>query len=754
MSRQVPRSTYFAHSNELPNQKDWHLLSDHLEGTGDRAAEFLDNTGRSDFGRAAGHLHDLGKYSREFQKRLAGGPRCDHATAGAKVAIERYGRLFGKMLAFCIAGHHAGLANGVNGERISALSDRLGTRVPSLDPAWKDEISLTELASPRLVPRDGDTVGFSTAFFIRMVFSALVDADRLDTEAYYAALEGEPRRRGQHPALSVLLRRLDVHLQALSANAEHSAVNDLRKEVLDHARGKAGETPGLFTLTVPTGGGKTLTSLAFALDHAVHHGRNRVIYVIPYMSIIEQTAAVFRDALVAEDVEEADFVLEHHSTFDEGQIGNREARDKLRLAMENWDAPIIVTTAVQFFETLFANRPSRCRKLHNIANSVVILDEAQTLPVTFLRPCVTVLDELARNWRTSIVLCTATQPVLARRDGFPGGFDKVCELAPEPRRLYEALKRTRIIKLGTMNDAELSRRLPESRQALCIVNTRRHARDLYESLGTIDGAFHLTTLMCAQHRRERLEVVRERLKNGDPVFLVATSLVEAGVDVDFPVVWRAEAGLESIIQAAGRCNREGNATVGDVYVFEPADAEGRKAPPEIAQFAAAARTVMRRYEDPLCLDAINDYFSELYWIKGEEALDAKHILRLLRERKPDLDFPFETIAAKFRLIETAMVPVIVRYRGSNGDDETVTRLLEELKWVERPGRCARRLQPYVVQVQPFVRTALLAAGAAEIVRKDEFADQFVVLTNSDLYRKDVGLTWNDPTFRTAEGLLL
>ncbi|MDE0053441.1 MAG: CRISPR-associated helicase Cas3' [Gammaproteobacteria bacterium] len=747
------RLEYFAHSNELPNHKDWHRLSDHLESTGDRAAEFLDSAGCGDFGKAAGLLHDLGKYTREFQKRLAGGPPCDHATAGAKVAIDRYRRPFGKMLAFCISGHHAGLANGVNGERISALADRLDIQVPSLDPTWKNEISLTELTPPRLVPRDGDTVGFSAALFIRMVFSALVDADFIDTETYYAGLEGKLRRRGHHPTLSVLSRRLDVHLEALAADAEHGAVNDLRKEVLDHVRGKAGEEPGLFTLTVPTGGGKTLTSLAFALDHAVRHGRTRVIYVIPYMSIIEQTAAVFRDALAAGNGEEADFVVEHHSTFDEELIGNREARDKLQLAMENWDAPIIVTTAVQFFETLFANRPSRCRKLHNIANSVIILDEAQTLPIGFLQPCVTALDELARNWRASIVLCTATQPALARHDGFPGGFDRLCELAPEPRRLYRVLKRTRIDKLGTMDDAQLSGRLRESRQALCIVNTRRHARDLYESLGTIDGAFHLTTLMCAQHRRERLEVVRERLEAGEPVILVATPLVEAGVDVDFPVVWRAETGLESIIQAAGRCNREGNATVGNVYVFKPADGEGRKAPPEIAQFASAARTVMRRYEDPLCLDAINDYFSELYWIKGEEALDAKHILRLLSERKRDLDFPFETIAARFRLIETQMVPIVVPYLGSNGDDKTVTRLLEELKWVDRPGRCARRLQPYVVQVQPFVRTALLAAGAAEIVRKDEFADQFVVLTNSDLYRKDVGLTWDDPTFRTIEGLL-
>ena len=250
---------------------------------------------------------------------------------------------------------------------------------------------------------------------------------------------------------------------------------------------------------MPTGGGKTLTSLAFALEHALRFDLSRVIYVIPYMSIIEQTAAVFREALRGTGTDAPDFVIEHHSTFDEDRIGSRESKDKLRLAMENWDAPIIVTTAVQFFESLFANRPSRCRKLHNIANSVVILDEAQTLPLKFVRPCVTDLDELARNWQTSAVLCTATQPALTQSEGFAGGFDNVRELAPEPRRLYRMLERTRMRHVGQMDDAELAERLRTSPQALCMVNTRRHARELYELIAELDGAAHLTTL--GSHRK-------------------------------------------------------------------------------------------------------------------------------------------------------------------------------------------------------------------------------------------------------------
>ena len=735
----------------------WHRLSEHLHGTSVRAAGFLDAVDGTDFGRVAGLLHDLGKYTREFQARLAGGnQRVNHSTAGAKVAVDRFGKHLGKMLAYCVAGHHSGLANGVNGEQITALEARLEEKIPLPDPIWEQEIALpANLQPPRLKPRDRDTAGFCAAFFIRMLFSALVDADFLDTEDYFAGLEGATKPRGQHPALGDLRERLNAYLDQLVAGAETGSVNDLRQEVLAHVRGKAAESPGLFTLTVPTGGGKTLASLAFALDHARLHGLARVIYVIPYMSIIEQTAAVFRKALQGGDTAEPDCVIEHHSTFDEERIGRREARDKLRLAMENWDAPIIVTTAVQFFESLFSNRPSRCRKLHNIANSVVILDEAQTLPLRYLRPCVAALDELARNWRTSVMLCTATQPALAQSNGFAGGFEDVRELAPEPKRLYRTLKRTRVRHEGQLDDIALAERLHESPQALCIVNTRRHARELYERMADAEGAAHLTTLMCARHRRERLDDVRERLRNEAPVRLIATSLVEAGVDLDFQVVWRAETGLESIIQAAGRCNREGRAEIGDVFVFNPSDEEGHKPPPEIGQFADAARSVMRSHsDDPMSLDAIDVYFRKLYWLKGDDALDAMDILRLLRERGRSLDFPFETIAGKFRLIETAMAPVIVPWCGTDGRDDRAKRLLEELRRVERPGRIARQLQPYAVQVPPQIRTALLTAGAAEVVRKADFEQQFVVLVNMDLYGSDTGLTWNDPTFRTAEGLLL
>jgi len=699
-------------------------------------------------------MHDLGKYSEEFQQRLAGkGARVDHSTAGAQTAWERYHYPLNKIVAFCVAGHHAGLANGVNGERISALADRLAASPPSLDPIWRTEIALPELQPPTTIkPRDKSYAGFSAAFLIRMVFSALVDADYLDTEAWFSEADGRSSPRGSWLGLDQLLKRLDSHLIELSARATPSDVNRMRQQVLVRARTAATQRPGLFTLTVPTGGGKTLSSLAFALEHAVRYGQQRVIYVIPFTSIVEQTAEVFRHALREGPSDPADFVLEHHSAFDEDRIGEREARDKLHLAMENWDAPIVVTTAVQFFESLFANRPSSCRKLHNITNSVVILDEAQTLPLNLLVPCVSALDELARNWRSSIVLCTATQPALQARHGFNDGLVDVREIAPDPKSLHRDLKRTRIHHAGTLDDAQLREWLLRSHQTLCIVNTRRHARELFDALGTTPGSFHLTTAMCARHRSDALKDIRERLAGGRDVRLVATSLIEAGVDVDFETVFRAEAGLESIIQAAGRCNREGRSKMGDVYVFEPTPAPGRAPSPELEQFASAARSVLRRHDDPQSLAAVIDYFREVYWLKGPE-LDAHRILVRLNERWESLDFPFETIASQFRLISSDMVPVIVPYPVRSSRDSIVARLLEELRWVERPGRIARQLQPYIVPVPHRVRERLLAAGAVSVIRPDDFAEQFVVLTNPDLYRHDTGLIWHDPEYLSTESLV-
>jgi CRISPR-associated endonuclease/helicase Cas3 len=713
------RSPIFAHS--LPDQpiENWEPLSHHLAAVGKRAAEFAAVFGWAEAARVAGRLHDIGKCSAEFQayirgKRERGG---DHSSAGARVAGEAYGGVLGRMLAFAIAGHHAGLADGV------ALDERLRAAQPINAPGWQeqtDPLPDARALIPTRRPEPERDRGFGSAFLIRMLFSCLVDADFLETERFYAEAKREPVERGGHLDPATLRTRLRTHMAQKCAEAKPTPLNALRAEVLGYATERGALLPGLFTLTVPTGGGKTLASLSFALEHAVHHGLRRVVYVIPYTSIIEQTAEVFRTALNA-----GNDVLEHHASFDweraaETRRDDGEGPDglaKLRRAAENWDAPVVVTTAVQFFESLFAGRTSRCRKLHNLAGSVIVLDEAQTLPIHLLRPCMAALQELTANYNASVVLCTATQPALRKMDGFTRGFelDDARELAPDPKELYARLKRVKVEHLiDPVADEAIAARFAERPQMLCIVNSRAHARGLFEVIRKLPGAVHLTTLMCPRHRRAVLATLRARLTAGEPVRLVATSLIEAGVDIDFPEVWRAAAGLDSIAQAAGRCNREGRAALGRTVVFEPAEA---KPPAALKAFWQAARPVLRHHDDPLTLEAVRAYFRELYWQKGEAAFDTARldgkpwpILRAIAERAPDARFPFAGIAAAFRMIDDIMEPVIVPWRADAEDHDAET-VLNRIARMDRPiARDLRRLQQYTVPIPPKARETWLAAG--------------------------------------------
>ena len=444
----------------------------------------------------------------------------------------------------------------------------------------------------------------------------------------------------------------------------------------------------------------------------------------------------------------------------------------MRRDAENWDAPIVVTTAVQFFESLFARRASQCRKLHNLAKSVIVLDEAQSIPVHLLRPCMAAIDELARNYGASVILCTATQPALRRQDGaLPEASAGVAEgldipgereLAPDPAELYRNLRRVNVEwRRDPVEDKEIAARFAEQSQMLCIVNSRAHARDLFGLLSKRgqEGARHLTTLMCARHRREVLAKVREDLKAGRAVRLVSTSLIEAGVDVDFPEVWRATAGLASIAQAAGRCNREGRGvSMGRTVVFEAA---GRKVPPMIEAFYAPTREVLRQgFDDVLGLKAIHAYYRGLYWRQGFAALDRAvlpdgevlAIIPAIRETLGDLDFPFERIASAFRLIDEAMDPVIVPW------DDTARGAIAALACAPvPPAGVQRRLQQYVVPVPPRAREALLARGTVQAIRPEAYGDRFMVLVEEkagllpEIYDADVGLRIDlDPANRSAE----
>lgn len=758
---------YFAHSGNDKNKSDWQLLKDHLCRVALVAEINAQYFKAAKLPYLAGLLHDLGKYSRDFQARLEGtASKVDHATAGAKIASEilpneKFSNFpFYKFVAYAIAGHHAGLANGIDeGDGRRALKDRLNLQVgkdlPLLDSeAWQSELVLPPIETliPEISPNpNADLQGFQFAFLIRMIFSCLVDADFIDTDKFYRHLEGKPLLRGDYPQLPELKIQFDQALaDKIKSTDQTQTINQLRKEILDTARIKAKLSPGLFTLTVPTGGGKTFSSMAFALDHALAHNMRRVIYVIPFTSIIEQNAKVFREAFG--DLGEL-AVLEHHSNFDDSKIkgveGIEETRDKLKLAMENWDMPVVVTTAVQFLESLFADRPSRCRKLHNITGSVIILDEAQTLPLKYLRPIMVAIDELARNYGCSVVLCTATQPALCEPD-FTDGFKDVREIAPDPKRLFDELSLVNISHLGELNDDELVSRIQTNSQILTIVNNRRHAQALFQTLKAqqTEGVFHLTTLMCAAHRAETLDEIRKRLNPDNPLpcRVISTSLIEAGVDVSFPCVMRAEAGLDSIAQAAGRCNRERLWLKEDshVWIFR---SPGWPIPPELKGLAADMRAVLRKGHGNL-LDqlAIKDYFSNVYWRKGDE-LDQKQLLKAYRIGASKLDFPFQRIASDFKMIDSFMCPVLIPY------NDEARKFLNELESTDDLSRVLRKLQPYIVQIPQSGFDSLRFAGVIQSIAPHRFDEQFWELVNMDIYDSESGISWTEPNFIKAENLV-
>ncbi|MBE2271548.1 MAG: CRISPR-associated helicase Cas3', partial [Anaerolinea sp.] len=716
---------FFAHRREGEDREDWQPLIDHLRNTAEMARVFGEDASVADLAYIAGLIHDLGKYSAEFQKRLEGGPRVDHSTAGAKElkALLKGApqEVFAQLLAYPIMGHHTGLPDFGNETDLegSTVCARLKSKLPDYS-GYKSELDVSALPFPQRLPfrplrlpiisgkPPKDYLGFSLSFLTRMVYSALVDADFQETETY---MKGE-KPRGGHDDIPTLCKRLGAHLEQFENPT--SDINRKRSETLQACieKGKT-EKPGFFSLTVPTGGGKTLASMAFALHHAAAHGLKRVIYVIPFTTIIEQNAQVFKGFLSDENV------LEHHSNFDwEGK--KRENPDdrtnsalaKLKLAAENWDIPIVVTTNVQFFESLFANKSSRCRKLHNIAKSVIIFDEAQMLPREYMRPAMSAVWELVTNYGASAVFCTATQPGLER---FLPEEAKPQELAPNPQELFNFYKRVEVKNLGTMTDDDLLARLDAHDQALCIVNTRRHASGLFGGLRG-EGNFHLSTLMCPAHRREKLKEIEQRLKDKQPCRVVSTTVMEAGIDVDFPVGYRALSGLDSINQAAGRINREMKRGVSEMFVFEPKSEFVKRMPAYLKQSAEVARMVLRDHATaPISIPAIEAFFAQLYNLQDPNiSFDYKSIMDCFDSH--DGRFKFETAAREFQIIEDETETVIIPF------DKEAERLIEELKYTEYPWYTLRKLQPYAVSIYAGEFDRLSAKGVILTV-----ADSYNVL---------------------------
>ncbi len=744
-----------------------HSLEEHLQSVagiaGDFSGAFESATATQRWAYLAGLWHDLGKYRPGFQRYLLQSDNPDahiegkvqgrektHSAAGALWAIRKLGEAHGpsgslaaRVLAYLISSHHAGLYDWEGGlkERL-AEDDCLTELQESLAANPPAHILNPGEFVPSLSQIPGGAAGF--ALWVRLLFSCLVDADFLDTEAHFDA--GKPAKREGFPALDQMLAAFDEQMATKAAFASASLVNTLRADILRQCREKAALPPGFFSLTVPTGGGKTLSSLAFALKHAQAHEKRRIIYAIPYTSIIEQTADVFREVLkkLGDEV-----LIEHHSQADASE---KDETARSRLACENWDAPLIVTTNVQLFESLFSAKTSRCRKLHNLVGSVIVLDEAQQLPPEFLQPILDTLNLLVKYYGVTVVLCTATQPALSTTDYFDPsknlrGLAKVCEIIDDPDALYEKLKRVDVELPGDWRRptpwVDIGNQLAAEDCVLAIVSTRKSARELQRLLPS--DTLHLSALMCGAHRKAVIDHIKTRLKakrdglDQLPLRVVSTQLVEAGVDIDFPVVYRAMAGLDSIAQAAGRCNREGAMKGrGRVVVFVPPE------PLPIGHLRKGAdaciSTLHNHASDPLARQLFATYFQRFYHSVN---LDGKGVCSLLSVDSKTLGVQFRTAAEVFRLIDDKdLATVVVRYSEDRYKlDKMLTTLVSKgpERWL------MRQLQRYTVTIQKRVADRMLAQGSLSL----PMPGLYVQANADNLYDPKLGLIVDDDLYNPA-----
>ena len=751
---------FYAHSIEETPPDQWQTLETHLCNVAELCRKFADKFGSREWGYIEGLWHDLGKYLDDFQKRLKGeNVSVEHSGVGACLAYELWEKN-GLPVAFAIAGHHGGLPNLQKPE--TGLPLRLKERIEKNKTALNkcrhliaDNILNQSLPPlPFFLETDGrklpnsekEHLVYAREMWVRFLFSCLVDADRLDT-AFFCTPERE-KKRGGYADIQTLKNLCDNYINkktsTLSPEQKNHRVNQARLSILKQCRNAAQKSPGIFSLTVPTGGGKTLSGMSFALNHAATHGLQRVIVVIPYTSIIEQNARVYRECLGAENV------LEHHASLDpekeEAEKGI-DTKEKHEAAAENWDAPVVVTTTVQFFETLFSSKPSKARKLHNISNSVIILDEVQSLPPGMLNPILNGLTQLSSFYNCSIVLSTATPPALAARKRFEQGLPEVVPIISDPKKVSEKLKRVEFNwperHSSPRSTDELAAELNPHHQVLCIVHRRKDARELAQKLEAITGepVFHLSALMCPAHRLLKIEQIQESLHNNESCRVVSTQLIEAGVDLDFPIVYRALAGLDSIVQAGGRCNREGRMKCGKLIVFKSAS----KPPPGVPQKSAAImESLLREFENKIYTedpDMFEYYFKQLYF---HSATDVKNIQANRRA------FNYATVGRDFKLIEDGFTHTVIVPWGDS--ENRLSSLRQAIDYDLPTKNHLRALQPFTINIYQNSFKNLCQAGAVEELIHGVFT---LLPTHKYLYDEQYGLIEGDePPAADPESLIV
>lgn len=701
---------------------------DHMRGVAEKAESFAAPFGMAEWARVIGLLHDKGKEKLAFQQHIRKTSGLEpairiegdssHAYVGALLAQSLY-KAMAPFLAHPILGHHTGLYDYDEYEAI--LRNKKIPEEVDASPL-NLQLSAPKLKMP-LVPHECNHI-------IRVLFSCLVDADYLDTEQFMNAEQS--RLREGKSSLVQLLPMLECYLDNLASTSAETSVNTIRQKVQKSCVEMSDHAPGFYSLTVPTGGGKTLSSLLWALRHAIKHNKRRIVIAIPYTSIIVQTAQTLRNIFGSENV------LEHHSNVSYDTL-NDEGREsqlamQIKLATENWDYPIIVTTNVQLFESMYSNSPSHCRKLHNLCNSVLILDEVQTLPIDYLQPIVNALKTYQRQFGMSVLFTTASQPVLegeyrgCNYSVILKGIDKVTEIIPSNWNLHEQLRRVKLhFDERRSSYDEIAERLVQHCRVLCIVNTRKDAAEIYNRLPREDegSTFHLSRMMCPKHLSETIAQIKEALKdqNQKKIRVVSTQLIEAGVDIDFPVVFRQEAGLDSVLQAAGRCNREGKLGISDAYVFM---LDKPLPPGYISRTNDARKGMMEQMEDKFSPEAISAYFLQLY--SRVDTFDKAKISYLLETTG---DMMFRTASKEFHLIDDNTTSVIVNWHDS-------MKLVDQLKEQGVTYPLMKQLAQYSVNIRQNDRKLLQQAGAI-----DEVLDNIFVISDPAFYDEHVGLVTNN-----------